>query len=153
MINFDEHQKANASLINFVDKHRELVDENWNMRKLLEQTSKYLECMSADAYDLADCLCIEYHECTDALNRVAELEKQLIETKRELEIVKSKVINPEIAMELAHIYAVNSFRLGSYERIDILQNNGVSSYSSVELRDKCAANKEALLRYLKTGVK
>ena len=36
MINYDEHQKTNASLINFVDKHRELVDENWNMRKLLE---------------------------------------------------------------------------------------------------------------------
>lgn len=148
MINYDEHQKTNVSLINFVDKHRELVDENWNMRKLLEQASKYLECTSAEAYDLADCLCLEYHECTDALNRVAELEKQLIEAKKELEIVKSKAINPEIAMELAQVYAINAFRLGSYDRID-----SVYTCRNVELRNKCAANKEALLRYLNTGVK
>ena len=144
---------TNKSIIKLVDEHNELVDENRKMRKALEQSDKYLECMTVEIYDLADCLCLEYRECVDALDHVAELEKQLKDAKRELENVKSKAINPEIAMELAQVYAINSFRLGSYERIDILQNNGVSSYSSVELRNKCAVNKEALLRYLNTGVK
>lgn len=54
------------------------------------------------------------------------------------------------AMELATDFAVDSLRVGSYERKDLYENGGVASWQTVNLREKREQSRERLRQHLYT---
>lgn len=54
------------------------------------------------------------------------------------------------AMELATDFAIESLRVGSYERKDTYERTGLASYQTVELRAKREAARERLRQHLYT---
>ena len=57
----------------------------------------------------------------------------------------------EKAMELAVDFAVDSLRVGSYERKDICERLGRANYQTILLREKREASRERLRRHLYTA--
>lgn len=56
------------------------------------------------------------------------------------------------AMDLALDYGVDSLRVGSHERKDIIQNNHVYTWETIQLREKRKKSREALAQYLASAV-
>lgn len=56
------------------------------------------------------------------------------------------------AMELALDYGVDSLRVGSHERKDILMNNGGYTWATIRLREQRDASRDKLARYLTSAV-
>lgn len=56
------------------------------------------------------------------------------------------------AMNLALDYGVDSLRVGSHERKDILMNNGGYTWATIRLREQRDASRDKLARYLASAV-
>jgi len=71
----DKHEKlfnVNPGLANFAFSECQELFEVMEKERLKQKA-----CITEDLYDLADCFCLEYHECVDALDKLDITKKAL----------------------------------------------------------------------------
>jgi hypothetical protein len=130
----DSHAKFDKHRIDFAKAIEAEVNRRW-----IEMLSKQQPVAMVD-YSLPNCVGWGSDECPPdgtVLHVHPALQQEPVAWAKK-------------AMELATDFAIESLRLGSYERKDIYEHGGRASYQTINLREKREAARERLREFIHT---